>query len=193
MQPLQSREVGPLEESGENSEAGSGCAGIVNLGDSFGVFGIDTEPGGDAGTCREDFVAVAMLLADGVENDVVCNAEEGCHFRRFVGGGKDVDFAPELLRSETGFVDAARGSADEVVSESRVESVAGKGFLREKDLCPCFVLNPFQDLTITTKEGLVEDKRGCLETAPLKCCGESREVTSVESGFGMVGHGGRRC
>src|SRR5690606_9612900 len=100
---------------------------------------------------RENFIPIAMPLAERVEDEVVGDFEHRRHFGRFVGGGKDVDFAAEFLVSETRLLQSARSRADEVVAQERVEAEAGKGLLGEEDLRPGLILDPLQDLAIATE------------------------------------------
>ena len=102
-----------------------------------------------------------------------------------------MDFAAEFLVSETGFVESARGGADEVVAQERVKPETGKGFLSEEDFGSGLVLDPFQDLAVATKEGLIEDIRGCVESAALEGGEEGGDIASIEAGFGVVGHLGK--
>ncbi len=188
MKSLQSREVGAFKKTGEYSEAGSGRAGIVDLGDGFGVFRIDAESCGDPRTGGKHFVTITVPLAQRIEDEVVRDLQHLGHLGGFVGRGEDVDLAAEFLVPEPCLVQSARGRADEVVAQQGVETEAGEGLLGEKDLRSGLVLDALEDGPVVTETGLVEDKTGCVEPAALEGGEEARDVAPVEAGFGMVGH-----
>ena len=165
VEALDAFEIVIVHEGGEDAEAGAGGAGIVDFGAGLSVFGVDAEAGGDLAVGAEDLFAILLPLGEGIEDDMIGDLDELGHFGWLVGGGEDVDVATEVLGTEAGFEESARGGSGEVVAENGVNCGAGEGLLGEEDFSAGFVLNVLENAAVMVEGALIEDVGRRRETA----------------------------
>ncbi len=99
VQPFDSAQGPPFKLAAGDAEAGIRSAGIVNSGMSLRVLGVDAQADGNPAFLPEG--TEALQLVEGVEDEVIGDAEELDDVALFESGGKGVDLAAELLAPET--------------------------------------------------------------------------------------------
>ena len=94
----------------------------------------------------ERLFAVALPLAERVEDDVIGERQHFRHVRRRVSSGESVHFAAEIVAPEFRFVQAARAHAGQVAGNQRRVVVHGEAFQRQQDFCTAFLSHAVQQL-----------------------------------------------